>query len=121
MNIVGVAHPTLGTDDAATVATIRAAAPDLLLVAGGSPKGELWILDHCEALGVPLSIQLGASFDFAAGRVRRAPNWVRRLGMEWFFRLSLEPRRLAPRYGRNLLFLIHAWLRPRRFAAASST
>lgn len=83
---------------------IRAARPDILIVALAQPKGELWISEHYQALGVPLAVQLGASIDFAAQRVSRAPRWIQRVGLEWVYRLSLEPRRLGPRYLRNGLF-----------------
>lgn len=88
------------------IARIREARPDLLFVAYGQPKGELWIDRHLERLGVPVCVQVGASFDFVAGRVQRAPRWVQRLSMEWAYRLSLEPRRLGPRYAANALFLL---------------
>jgi len=85
---------------------IRAARPDILIVSFGQPKGELWVAEHCAKLGVPFNIQLGASIDFVAGRVYRAPRWVQKIGMEWFFRMAQEPRRLAGRYIRNGWFLI---------------
>ena len=93
---------------------IRDARPDILLVAFGQPKGELWLARHGERLGVPVGIQLGASFDFVAGRVRRAPRWVQRVGMEWAFRLAMEPRRLCGRYWANARFLLSQWRRVRR-------
>jgi N-acetylglucosaminyldiphosphoundecaprenol N-acetyl-beta-D-mannosaminyltransferase len=85
--------------------TIRIARPDILLVAFGQPKGELWIHQHYAQLGVPLSIQLGASFDFLAGTAQRAPRFWQALGCEWLYRSLKEPRRLAPRYARNIRFL----------------
>ena len=87
---------------------IRAARPDLLYVAFGQPKGELWIAKHYRSLGIPVSVQLGASFDFVAGGIPRAPRWIQRIGMEWSYRLYQEPRRLAGRYWRNGLFLTKA-------------
>ena len=86
---------------------IRAARPDLLFVAFGQPKGEFWIAEHFQALGVPVCVQVGASLDFAAGRVRRAPRRLQKLGLEWAFRMWLEPSRLAPRYTRNAWFILH--------------
>ena len=56
-------------------------------------------------LGVPVSVQVGASLDFAAGRVRRAPRWMQKTGLEWAFRLGLEPRRLFGRYASNAWFI----------------
>lgn len=90
----------------ALLGRIRDAAPDLLFVAFGQPEGERWIVRHHEDLGVPVSVQVGASLDFAAGRVARAPRWMQRSGLEWVFRLGLEPRRLAGRYARNGWFAL---------------
>jgi N-acetylglucosaminyldiphosphoundecaprenol N-acetyl-beta-D-mannosaminyltransferase len=85
---------------------VRAARPDLLFVSLGQPKGERWIYAYHRDLGVPVSVQVGASLDFAAGRIRRAPTWLQRIGMEWAFCLTLEPRRLARRYLENGLFFL---------------
>jgi N-acetylglucosaminyldiphosphoundecaprenol N-acetyl-beta-D-mannosaminyltransferase len=89
----------------ALAAHIRSARPDLLFLAFGQPKGEQWIARHLGKVGVPVSVQLGASLDFAAGRVRRAPRWMQKAGLEWAFRLWLEPTRLFPRYARNAWFI----------------
>lgn len=101
-------RPLSDEEDAALCDRIREADADILLVAMGQPKGELWLAERRERLGVPVGIQLGASFDFVAGRVRRAPKWVQRTGAEWLFRLAMEPRRLVGRYARNLAFLLRA-------------
>jgi N-acetylglucosaminyldiphosphoundecaprenol N-acetyl-beta-D-mannosaminyltransferase len=93
-------------EHAALVARVRAARPDILFAAFGQPKGELWLAEHLEALGVPVCVQIGASLDFASGRVRRAPRGLQKVGLEWAFRMWLEPRRLVPRYARNALFLL---------------
>ncbi len=85
---------------------IRQANADILLVAFGQPKGELWIYDYFQELGVPLSIQLGASFDFLAGTARRSPRVWQRLGCEWLYRAFSDPVRLVPRYSRNALYLL---------------
>lgn len=87
---------------------IRESKPDILLVAFGQPKGEFWIEQNYQTLGVPLCIQLGASFDFIAGKARRAPRWMQSIGMEWLFRTLGDPRRLLPRYAKNGLFLLRA-------------
>lgn len=104
---LGHASPPAGTLEElgapGLLARIRAARPDLLLVAFGCPKQEKWIARHRESLGVPVSIGVGATLDFLAGRVRRAPAWVGRCGLEWCFRLAQEPRRLAGRYARDLV------------------
>lgn len=88
------------------LAEVRAARPDLLMIALGQPKGELWIAEHLEALGVPACVQVGATLDFVAGRIRRAPLWAQRIHLEWAYRMWREPGRLAPRYARNAWFLI---------------
>lgn len=89
---------------------IRASKPDLLLIAFGQPKGELWLARHFEKLLVPVSVQVGASLDFVAGKVRRAPRWMQRTGLEWAYRLAQEPRRLLGRYLRNTIFLVRMLL-----------
>jgi N-acetylglucosaminyldiphosphoundecaprenol N-acetyl-beta-D-mannosaminyltransferase len=85
---------------------IRSARPDILFVAFGQPKGERWISQHFEKLGVPVSVQVGASLEFAAGRIRRAPRWMQKSCLEWAFRLGLEPKRLFGRYARNAWFIV---------------
>lgn len=112
LQIVGHYSPPYATllemDHAEIVRQIRAAQPDILLVAFGCPKQEKWIAMHHRALGVPVSIGVGATLDFLAGRVRRAPNWMRHSGTEWLFRLSQEPRRLFQRYANDLLRFLPA-------------
>ena len=61
-----------------------------------------------DALGVPACVQIGASLDFVAGHVRRAPRWLQRIGAEWLWRIGQEPRRMIPRYTRDALFLLQA-------------
>lgn len=90
------------------IAEVREARPDLLMVALGQPKGELWLDEHLEELGVPVSVQVGATLDFVAGRVRRAPRLIQKVGMEWAFRIYTDPARLGPRYARNALFLLRS-------------
>ena len=83
-------------------ARIRETKPDILLVSFGCPKQEKWIARNCEAHGVPVSIGVGATIDFLAGAVKRAPEWMRHWGLEWVFRLAQEPRRLLKRYATDL-------------------
>lgn len=80
------------------VRMIREAQPDLLFVGVGSPKQEKWIREHGSACGVPATLAIGVSFEFTAGLVRRAPRWMQRTGLEWLWRLAMEPRRLSRRY-----------------------
>lgn len=91
-------RPLAEMDNADIAARIRAAQPDILLVGFGCPKQEKWIVQNYRTLGVPVCLGLGATIDFLAGRVSRAPTWMRRTGLEWTYRLMLEPRRLFRRY-----------------------
>lgn len=77
---------------------IKDAAPHILIVGLGTPKQEKFIFQNRERLGVPLSLGLGASLDFEAGNVKRAPKWMSDHGLEWLYRLAKEPKRLAKRY-----------------------
>src|SRR4051812_1545317 len=81
---------------------ILAAKPDLLFVSFGCPKQEKWIAMHYRSLGVPVSAGVGATIDFLAGTVKRAPLWMQRAGVEWTYRLAQEPRRLFKRYFKDL-------------------
>ena len=85
---------------------VRDCAPDILLVSFGCPKQEKWIAMHYRSLGVPVAIGVGATIDFLAGRVKRAPDWMRRTGTEWLYRLAQEPRRLYKRYAKDLVFFV---------------
>jgi N-acetylglucosaminyldiphosphoundecaprenol N-acetyl-beta-D-mannosaminyltransferase len=77
---------------------IEQAQPHILLVAMGHPKQERWLAMHRDRLKVPLCMGVGASLDFIAGVVSRAPAWMQRTGLEWLYRAAQEPRRLAQRY-----------------------
>ena len=80
-------------DEDAIVARVRAARPDILLVAYGAPQQDKWIARNRERLGVPVGIGVGGSFDFVAEEARRAPVWIRRLGLEWLHRVRRQPWR----------------------------
>jgi N-acetylglucosaminyldiphosphoundecaprenol N-acetyl-beta-D-mannosaminyltransferase len=82
----------------AMVERVRSARPDLVLVALGAPKQEIWSQIHREQLKPAVMIGVGGSFDFVAGIVRRSPRWMSKAGLEWLYRLMNEPRRLAGRY-----------------------
>lgn len=77
---------------------IERAKPDILLVAMGNPKQEKWLAMHRHRLNVPICIGIGGSIDFVAGAVKRAPRWMQSTGLEWFYRMMQEPRRLVQRY-----------------------
>ena len=92
-------------DDEAILAEIASAKPDILLVALGCPKQERWISRNRHRLNVPVSIGIGATLDFMAGAVQRAPQWMQRSGMEWLFRMLVDPKRLAPRYFNDAVWM----------------
>jgi exopolysaccharide biosynthesis WecB/TagA/CpsF family protein/anti-anti-sigma factor len=100
-------------DHADIAARVQAAKPDVLLVAFGCPKQEKWIYAHYRSVGVPCSIGVGATIDFLAGKVQRAPGWLGKLGLEWVFRMAQEPGRLVGRYSKDLVFLFRQILRER--------
>jgi N-acetylglucosaminyldiphosphoundecaprenol N-acetyl-beta-D-mannosaminyltransferase len=104
-------RPLQADEQRQLIQQIRDARPDLLYVCLSQPKGEYWIYEHFQELGVPVLTQLGASVDFVAGRVSRAPRWMQRTGLEWAYRALLEPRRLGPRYVGNALFLLRRRLK----------
>ncbi len=85
---------------------IHAASPDILLVAFGNPKQEIWISHNFHQLHVPVVIGIGGSLDMISGSLKRAPQWIQNLHMEWCFRMLQEPRRLLPRYAHDVISLI---------------
>lgn len=80
-------------ENAAIVQRIRAQNPDILFVAFGAPAQDLWIARNLEALRVPVCIGVGGSFDYIAGVRPLAPQWMRKIGLEWFHRLVTQPWR----------------------------
>ena len=112
LQIAGVCSPPfrpLSDDEQQEIlADIRATAPDIVYVAFGQPKGELWMAKNYKRIGAPVCVQIGASFDFVAGGVARAPMWVQKVGFEWCYRLLQEPRRLVGRYWQNAVFLLRS-------------
>jgi len=109
LQVVGAVCPPFGQwtpeDDANLLDQIRSARPDVLLTALAMPKADHWLTANLEKLEVPVVFNCGAAVDFAAGNVRRAPRVLRSTGLEWAFRLSLEPRRLTRRYMANAWFV----------------
>ncbi len=90
-------------------AEIRASRPDILLVAMSSPKKEIFLKQWATTMAVPICHGVGGSFDVVAGVTRRAPLWMQRIGLEWFFRVLQEPRRMWKRYlVTNTRFLVLA-------------
>lgn len=101
---------------------IDASGADLVWVGLSTPKQERWMAEHRDRLQAPVLLGVGAAFDFHTGRVRQAPAWMQRNGLEWLFRLLVEPRRLWRRYLSNNPRFVAAVVRqpPRRLDAASS-
>ncbi|WP_131113607.1 WecB/TagA/CpsF family glycosyltransferase [Lichenihabitans psoromatis] len=87
-------------EDAAMVAAINAARPDILWIGLSTPKQDLWMLRHRDQLQVPVTIGVGAAFDFLSGSKKQAPRFIRENGLEWAYRLCSEPRRLYGRYSK---------------------
>jgi N-acetylglucosaminyldiphosphoundecaprenol N-acetyl-beta-D-mannosaminyltransferase len=80
------------------IARINLEKPDILWVGLGSPKQDRWIADNLQRLSVRVAIGVGGAFDMYGGKIGRAPLWMQRSGLEWFFRFLREPRRLFRRY-----------------------
>lgn len=91
-------RPLTPAEDDEVVARINSAGADIVWVGLSTPKQERWMAAHIDRLDAFATIGVGAAFDFHAGLVRQAPRAVQRLGLEWLFRLSQEPRRLWRRY-----------------------
>ncbi len=102
-----------------TIAEINAARPDVLLVALGNPLQEQWILDRMDRIDASVFLGVGALFDFVSGHKARAPILVRRLRLEWIYRLALEPRRLLARYTVGILHFALVVARDRRPGGAA--
>jgi len=120
LKVAGVSAPFVYTEgeqlaafeaeDAAIVEEINAARPDVLLIAFGNPKQELWFARNALRLKVPVSIGIGGTFEFIVGTVPRAPLWIQRAGLEWVYRILMEPQRLWKRYAVGTVkFALHAW------------
>lgn len=103
LSIAGAYCPPHGFEnDPIESARIRAmitdATPDLLFVAFGAPKQEIWMHENCPTLPIGAAMSVGAAFDTHAGLRKRAPCWTHKIGLEWLYRLAMEPRRLWRRY-----------------------
>jgi N-acetylglucosaminyldiphosphoundecaprenol N-acetyl-beta-D-mannosaminyltransferase len=83
-----------GTENDGVIEAINEAAPQVLLVGMGFPRQELWIADNLSRLNVNVAVAEGGSFSFISGEIGRAPRWVRRIGLEWLYRLGRQPWRL---------------------------
>lgn len=102
LNIVGMYSPPFRPltpeEDRVVVRQIRESGADIVFVGISTPKQEYWMSQHVESLPDVIMLGVGAAFDFHAGRVKQAPAWMQRAGLEWLFRLLMEPMRLWRRY-----------------------
>jgi N-acetylglucosaminyldiphosphoundecaprenol N-acetyl-beta-D-mannosaminyltransferase len=105
LRVAGAQHGYFA-DTEAVLAQLNAAAPDVLLVALGFPKQELWIAENLARLQVKVAVAEGGSFSFISGKAGRAPGWMRRAGLEWLYRLMRQPWRLR----RQLALPAFVWL-----------
>ena len=103
LNIVGTYSPSYGLekkDDEIKmiIEMINETKPDILAVGLGAPKQEKFLYKYKNELNAPISLAIGASIDFEAGNINRAPRWMQNCGLEWFYRLCKEPKRMFKRY-----------------------
>lgn len=103
LDIVGTYSPSYGFEKnpeevEEIIKMINQANPDILAVGLGAPKQEKFIYKYKNQLDVPISLAIGASIDFEAGNISRAPKWMQKVGLEWFYRLCKEPKRMFKRY-----------------------
>ncbi len=102
-------RPPTPEEDEAEVRMINESGADLVWVGLGAPKQELWMGRHAGRVHAPVMLGVGAAFDFHTGTVKQAPKWMQRHGLEWLFRLCVEPRRMWRRYiYNNPMFLVLA-------------
>ena len=112
LRIAGTYSPPFGIwpedEDDRILSRIKGSGAEFVWIGLGCPKQELWLARNRERLPAAVYPAVGAAFAFHAGRVRQAPGWMQRLGLEWMFRLLAEPRRLWKRYVLfNSLFLFY--------------
>jgi N-acetylglucosaminyldiphosphoundecaprenol N-acetyl-beta-D-mannosaminyltransferase len=106
VTIAGIHAPPFGfetraADNEGAVKGVAVANADVVLIALGAPKQELWSYRERSRLSCGVLLCLGATIDFMAGAIPRAPAWMRRHGFEWAFRVAGEPKRLASRYAKD--------------------
>lgn len=103
LNVVGTYSPSYGFENdkeeiEKIIEMINMVKPDVLAVGLGAPKQEKFLYNYKNRLNVPVSLAIGASIDFEAGNINRAPKWMQSSGLEWFYRLCKEPKRMFKRY-----------------------
>jgi N-acetylglucosaminyldiphosphoundecaprenol N-acetyl-beta-D-mannosaminyltransferase len=110
VKVVGTYSPPLGfehdnDENDKIILMINERNPDILVIGLGSPKQEIWISNNKDKLHVGLALCVGATIDFIAGEVKRAPIWMRKYALEWLYRIYSDPRRLLRRYVYDALML----------------
>lgn len=103
-------RPLTTEEDAAVTRTILESRAEIVFVGIGAPKQERWMDGHTKSLPGVVMFGVGAAFDFHAGRVRQAPTWMQRNGLEWLYRLTTEPKRLWRRYLLVTPLFLPLWL-----------
>jgi N-acetylglucosaminyldiphosphoundecaprenol N-acetyl-beta-D-mannosaminyltransferase len=103
VHVVGTYSPPLGferneAENCKIIQLIAESRPDVLIVGLGAPKQECWVHQHRASIHAKVALCVGATIDFLAGERKRAPRWMQRVGLEWFYRMSGEPKRLVRRY-----------------------
>jgi len=103
LKVSGIYCPPYGfenneQENAKIIRMLKDAKPDVLFVGLGTPKQEKWIFEYKELYGIPVSMCVGGSFELYCGMLKRAPLWMQKTGLEWLWRLMIEPRRLWKRY-----------------------
>lgn len=111
LNVVGTYSPPFGFEKdekemSKIEKMIKEVKPHILIVGLGCPKQEMFIYNNRERLGVPISLGLGASLDFEAGNIKRAPRWMANHGLEWAYRITQDPKRLIKRYWNDAISII---------------
>lgn len=111
LQISGTYSPPVGFENSDLIVEdiidkINKSNADILAVALGSPKGEKFIYRIKESICPSLSISIGATIDFEAGVVKRAPKWMSRIGLEWLFRITQDPKRLFKRYWNDAISIV---------------
>lgn len=124
IKIVGVCSPPFGFEkdkdkNDKIIKMINETAPDILFVGVGAPKQEKWIYENLNELNIKVAVGVGASFDFAADTIKRAPVFMQKMGLEWFWRFIKEPGRLFKRYfidDMRFIFILfkEIWLQKKR-------
>lgn len=99
LNIAGYRNGYFSDNESENIAKdIKKSKADILFVAFSSPKKEYWISENMNIMQVPFAMGVGGSFDIIAGKTTRAPKWMQKSGLEWFYRFIQEPRRMFKRY-----------------------